>query len=122
MHKILYDLTACIDHDIQGTWYAAHTGLQSPWWHSVQSEIEVSVGISCTSRYNAFPIVNSSLYLIDQTGLLLAGNRTSQALLGIQLTPADQEDFMEATKALEADFTFTTLAGEARRVFDMFIQ
>lgn len=52
----------------------------------------------------------------------LAGNRTSQALLGIQLNPRDLEDFTEATKSLEAEFTFTTLAGEARRVFDMFIQ
>ena len=53
---------------------------------------------------------------------LLAGNRTSQALLGMQLQPRDLEEFEQVTKALEAEFSFTTLAGEARRVFDMFIQ
>lgn len=53
---------------------------------------------------------------------LCAGNRTSQALLGMQLQPRDLEEFEQVTKALENDFSFTTLAGEARRVFDMFIQ
>lgn len=51
-----------------------------------------------------------------------SGNRTSQALLGLQLPPGQQEAFQKVTQQLETDFTFTTLAEDARRVFDMFIQ
>lgn len=51
-----------------------------------------------------------------------AGNRTSQALLGLQLPPNQQRGFAQVIQELEADFTFTTLPEDARRVFDMFIQ
>ena len=51
-----------------------------------------------------------------------AGNRTSQALLGLQLPPDQQEAFQAVIQELEVDFTFTTLPEDARRVFDMFIQ
>ena len=51
-----------------------------------------------------------------------AGNRTSQALLGLQLVPGQQTAFDEVTQELEAEFTFTTLPDDARRVFNMFIQ
>ena len=51
-----------------------------------------------------------------------AGNRTSQALLGLQLPPDQRQGFDQVIQELEADFTFTTLAEDARRVFDMFIQ
>ena len=51
-----------------------------------------------------------------------AGNRTSQALLGLQLVPGQQAAFNEVIQELEAEFTFTTLPEDARRVFDMFIQ
>jgi len=51
-----------------------------------------------------------------------AGNRTSQALLGLQLSPDQQEAFQAVIQELEVDFTFTTLPEDARRVFDMFIQ
>ena len=52
----------------------------------------------------------------------VAGNRTSQALLGLQLPPDQQQGFDQVIQKLEADFTFTTLPEDARRVFDMFIQ
>ena len=51
-----------------------------------------------------------------------AGNRTSQALLGLQLVPGQQTAFNEVIQELEAEFTFTTLPEDARRVFNMFIQ
>ncbi|DBA83534.1 hypothetical protein WJX79_001038 [Trebouxia sp. C0005] len=51
-----------------------------------------------------------------------SGNRTSQALLGLQLHPDQQEAFQAVIQELEVDFTFTTLPEDARRVFDMFIQ
>ncbi len=51
-----------------------------------------------------------------------AGNRTSQALLGLQLPPDQQEAFQAVIQELEVDFTFTTLPEDARHVFDMFIQ
>ena len=57
------------------------------------------------------------LYLV-----VCAGNRTSQALLGLQLPPNEQQGFDQVIQELEADFQFTTLPEDARRVFDMFIQ
>ncbi|KAL3161440.1 hypothetical protein ABBQ32_010326 [Trebouxia sp. C0010 RCD-2024] len=51
-----------------------------------------------------------------------SGNRTSQALLGLQLPPSEQQGFDQVIQELEADFQFTTLPEDARRVFDMFIQ
>lgn len=50
------------------------------------------------------------------------GNRESSVLLGLQVPAADEPLFLTALQQLADNFTFDELGGEARRIFDMFIQ
>jgi hypothetical protein len=43
-------------------------------------------------------------------------------LAALQVPPEDARDFRRAQRQLADEFTFEELSGEARRVFDMFIQ
>eukprot|EP00882_Tetradesmus_deserticola_P010527 GHRQ01011120.1.p2 GENE.GHRQ01011120.1~~GHRQ01011120.1.p2 ORF type:complete len:121 (+),score=37.26 GHRQ01011120.1:73-435(+) len=50
------------------------------------------------------------------------GNRQSYVMLGLQVPPEQGKAWRKATKSLQDEFTFEELAGEERRVFNMFIQ
>lgn len=74
-------------------------------------------------EFCAIHAISSHVFPISHISICCnAGNRTSQALLGLQLSPDQQEAFQAVIQELEVDFTFTTLPEDARRVFDMFIQ
>jgi threonine dehydratase len=63
------------------------------------------------------PAFNVTLFHYRNTG-----NRESNVLLGLQIPPWQETAFAQSTEKLSDEFTFTELGGEARKVFDMFIQ
>jgi threonine dehydratase len=50
-----------------------------------------------------------------------AGTRDAAVLLGMQVPPADEDAFAAATASLGPDFAFEPLDGDARAVFEMFL-
>lgn len=63
------------------------------------------------------PHWNVTLFHYRQTG-----NSTSYVLLGIQVPPEAERDFKRSQRKLREDFTFEEIDGQAREVFNMFIQ
>lgn len=63
------------------------------------------------------PLWNVTLFHYRQTG-----NSTSYVLLGIQVPPDAEADFRRAQRQLRQEFTFEEISGQAREVFNMFIQ
>ncbi|KIZ01900.1 threonine dehydratase [Monoraphidium neglectum] len=63
------------------------------------------------------PAWNVTLFHYRQTG-----NSTSYVLLGIQVPPEAASDFKRAQRKLREEFTFEEIEGQAREVFNMFIQ
>jgi threonine dehydratase len=63
------------------------------------------------------PSWNVTLFHYRQTG-----NSTSYVLLGIQVPPDAEAEFKRAQRKLRQEFTFEEIEGEAREVFNMFIQ
>jgi len=63
------------------------------------------------------PTYNVTLFHYRNTG-----NRESYVLLGVQVPPDQDKAFRKSTRELRDEFTFEELDGDARRVFNMFIQ
>lgn len=63
------------------------------------------------------PAFNVTLFHYRNTG-----NRESQVLMGLQVPQWQEASFQEAAEKLGDEFSFQELDGEARKVFDMFIQ